>query len=116
LSTDQNPSAVYVQSFPQPGTKQQLSTKGAITLRWSRDGKEMFYLARDATMMALSVESAGSSLETGTPKPLFKAPVLTVGVTRDYDVAADGGFLINVTNPTGPTPISVILNWPSSLK
>ncbi len=121
LSTDQLQAQLHIQSFPQAGTKRQVSTKGASTPRWSRDGKEVFYLAPDATLMAVSIKSTGSSLEAGVPKALFKAPLLLgVGLTRDYDVAADGRFLINVTNPasaeSASTPISVILNWSAGLR
>ena len=38
-------SEVYIQSFPQPGRKEQVSTKGGSLPRWSADGKELFDLA-----------------------------------------------------------------------
>jgi len=83
--------------------------------------------------MAVSIKSAGSSFEAGIPTPLFKAPldpvILVFGETSPgtgYDVAADGRFLINVSNisttpkasdpNTQVTPISVILNCAASLK
>jgi len=119
LSSDQGPqSQLYVQSFPQPGSRQQVSAKGAGTPRWSRDGRELYYLAPDATLMAVSIKSTATSLDAGVPTALFKAPII-LGPTRDYDVSSDGHFLINVTNPTAvnpaSTPITVILNWPATL-
>src|SRR5438552_974872 len=69
------PASDHIQSFPQPGAKQQISTKGGYQPRWSRDGKELFYLAPDATLMAVSIKSAGPSLEAGVPAALFKAPI-----------------------------------------
>ena len=107
---------LYVQSFPQPGAKQQVSTRGAIgSPRWSRDGKELFYLAPDQTLMAVSVKGSASSLESSAPTALFKAPIAPGGGRRDYDVAADGRFLINVTaappSAAAPAATTIVLNW-----
>jgi dipeptidyl aminopeptidase/acylaminoacyl peptidase len=120
LSSESGRPELYIQSFPQPGTKQQVSTNGAFMPRWSRDGKELFYVAPDTTLMAVAITSGGPSLETGAPTPLFKAPIVaaTLNVRRDYDVATDGRFLINVSGPAGSAaaplaapPITVVLNW-----
>jgi Tol biopolymer transport system component len=117
-SPDNQPNQVYIQSFPQPGPKQLVSTNGGAQLRWGRDGKEFFYIATDLTLMAASIKPTGSSLEVGVPVPLFKAPVFsTIVGRRDYDVSADGRFLINVANTTATstTPITVTLNWTTAL-
>jgi Tol biopolymer transport system component len=117
------PYQLYIQSFPEPGKKQQVSTNGAFIPRWSRDGKELFYVEPDLTLMAVSIKSTNSSLEAGVPTRLFKAPIngATLGNGRNYDVAADGRFLVNVVpSASGPAqvsaPITVILNWPAGLK
>lgn len=44
------PDEVYVQSFPEPGAKKQVSTMGGNVPRWSRDGKELFYVTPDLTL------------------------------------------------------------------
>src|SRR5207237_2969341 len=54
---------VYVQSFPEPGIEQQVSTGvvggraiGGVQIRWSRDGKDLFYFtANPARIMTVSV-------------------------------------------------------------
>src|SRR5262249_27526429 len=112
---------LYIQSFPEPGRKQQVSTNGAFIARWSRDGKELFYVSPDLTLTAVSVTTTGSSLEVGAATPLFKAPIdrTTLGNGRSYDVAADGRFLINVSSSASSpssSPITVILNWQDELK
>jgi len=112
---------LYIQSFPEPGRKQQVSTNGAFIARWSRDGKELFYVSPDLTLMAVSVTTTGSSLEVGAATPLFKAPIdrTTLGNGRSYDVAADGRFLVNVSSSASTpssSPITVILNWNEELK
>jgi hypothetical protein len=50
-------------------------------------------------LMAVSVKSTPTSLEASVPTPLFKLPITQTGATRDYDIAPDGRFLVNVTNP-----------------
>jgi hypothetical protein len=114
-SSDQGLSQIYIQSFPQKGTKKQISANGGSIIRWRRDGKELYYLARDATLMAVSIATTPTDVEVGTPKPLFKTPIFLTGATRDYDIGPDGRFLINVTNPAATNPtaasINVTLNW-----
>jgi hypothetical protein len=46
---------VYVAQFPGPGGKWQVSTTGGNWPRWRHDGKEIFYLAPDNTLMAAEV-------------------------------------------------------------
>ena len=105
---------------PDTGEQWQVSTGNGTYSKWRRDGKELFYLAPDATLMAVSIKSAGPSLEAGVPAALFKAPFILAGLSgrRDYDVSADRRFLLNITAPAEvlPTPITVILNWAAGLK
>jgi Tol biopolymer transport system component len=109
---EQGQTHLFIQSFPDGVKKTQVSTEGGSVVRWRHDGKELYYLAPDASMMAVSMTSTG---EPSAPTRLFKAPVAMTGRTRDYDVTADGRFLINVTNPAAlnrvAAPISVDLNW-----
>ena len=58
--------------------------------RWSRDGKELFYLTADRRLVAVSVR-AGVSFELGAPRTLFALQ----GPYRwaSYDVSPDGRFL-----------------------
>ncbi len=46
---------IYVQPFPGPGPKVQVSVGGGTLPRWRRDGSELFYLAPDRRLMAVSV-------------------------------------------------------------
>ena len=75
---------------------------GGRSPAWRGDGKEIFSIAQDGTMMALELNTrntnASARLQTGSPKPLFKAPS---GVLF-WDVSPDGRrFLMPV--PEGKT-------------
>ena len=116
---------VYVQPFPGPGGKWQVSNGGGASPRWRRDGRELFYLAPDGAVMAapVRVSADGQAVESGEPARLFRAPIVLGGSTADnvkqqYDVTADGQrFLINVTaEEANVAPITVVLNWTSVLK
>jgi Tol biopolymer transport system component len=115
-TNESGPFQVRVQRFPDAGGKWQVSTAGGVAPRWRADGKELYFLAPDATMMAVPVTAAGASFEHGTPVALFPTRIVdggTVAAGRpQYAVARDGRFLIN--QPLGDAtaaPITLILNW-----
>ena len=86
---------VYVRPFPGPGGQSVVSTGGGNSPRWRPDGKELYYLAPDARLMAATVVTQGATLTPGTPEALFQTHI-TQGTNRQqYDVARDGRFLIN---------------------
>src|SRR5262249_21770281 len=47
---------IYVQPFPGPGGKFQISTNGGAQPRWNKNGKEIFYVSLDSKMMAAPVK------------------------------------------------------------
>ncbi|MBI4480006.1 MAG: serine/threonine-protein kinase [Acidobacteria bacterium] len=113
---------VYVQSFPQAGGKWQVSTGGGIAPRWRRDGRELYYIAPDAKLMAVALRGE-STLEAGQPAALFQTNIYEAGGyasvdKQQYDVAADGQrFLINTPVEGGVSaPLTVVLNWTAGLK
>jgi Tol biopolymer transport system component len=107
---------VYIQSFPPAGGKWQVSTNGGAQPQWRRDGKELFYVATDRKLMAVDIK-LGTSFEMGTPAALFQTQVAGFAAPNRYAVSPDGQrFLINSTiQDASPTPLTVILNWTSSL-
>jgi tRNA A-37 threonylcarbamoyl transferase component Bud32 len=112
---------VYVQSFPAGGAKWRVSSKGGDWARWRRDGREMFYIAADRTLMSVAVQAVSGSLEFGTPRALFTIP-FTLFTSGDiapytYDVMPDGQRFLAVV-PVGDAaspPMTVILNWQAEL-
>jgi eukaryotic-like serine/threonine-protein kinase len=112
---------VYVQSFPAPGGKWQISTNGGAQPQWRRDGSQLFYISSDRKLMAVDVKGNGSTFEADDPKELFGLRVQTVGLPgpRNYFVAdADGQrFLVaSVPEERITTPITVVLNWTADLR
>jgi len=116
-STESGPEDVYVQAFP-TGDKYRISRNGGTQPMWRGDGKELFFLAADGTMMSATIR-AGDSFEAGIPRALFASGVVLTGNRRQYAVAKDGQrFLINLPQQRATaTPLTVVVNWqPSTQK
>ena len=116
-STESGKFEVYVQAFPGPGGKWQVSTGGGVFPRWRRDGKEIFYLGADKKLMAAEVK-AGSGFEVGTPRVLFQTQVKWSDFGRQYDVSLDGSrFLVNTLVDEGKTEaVTIVQNWTAALR
>ena len=67
---------VYIQRFPGGGGKAQVSTKGGVQARWSRDGKELFYVQGD-TLIAVAI----------TTSPIFSCTCSTCSCCFRYSAA-----------------------------
>jgi hypothetical protein len=113
---------VYVRPFPSSEGRWQVSVAGGHEPRWRRDGKEIFYLAADRKLMAVPVQTAGSTSQVGTATALFEAPVrgFLQGWENSsrYDVTANGQrFLVNVPIESAASgPLAVVLNWTAGLE
>jgi len=112
---------VYVQAFPAPGAGQKtiISTRGGVQPRWSRDGRELFYLQLDGTLMSVTIRTRPS--DAAAPTPLFMSPIKMAAVSAyrmDYVPARDGKRFLMKVPVQGATPpeITVVLNWPALLK
>jgi hypothetical protein len=117
-STESGRSEVYVVPFPGAGSKWQISGAGGTAPRWRHDGREVFFLAPDYTLMAASVNGEGPAFEIGAVRSLFKASLFRNPGNFPHDVSADGQrFLVNTApEPTAAVPMTVVVNWTSALK
>jgi Tol biopolymer transport system component len=111
---------IYVQPYPGPGGKLQISTDGGGEPMWNPNGRELFYRSGDK-MMAVDITTQ-PSFSAGKPKVLFAGqyqpspnPVPNV----NYDVSPDGQRFL-MLKPGGQdqaaTQINVVLNWFEELK
>ncbi len=107
---------VYVQSFPTPGSKRTVSPGGGAKPQWRPDGRELFYLAPDRSLMAAPVDAAG---DIGRPQALFQPSVVADLSTyrTQFAVSADGQrFLFDAADPASARePITVLVNWDTLL-
>lgn len=110
---------VYVQTFPQPTGKWEVSTTGGAEPMWRRDGRELFYLTPDQKLMAVDVNTTAPSFRAGIPKELFQAQLVPISYWRNMYAASPDGqrFLMVVpADEAKSEPITVVVNWPALLK
>ena len=116
-SNESGRSEVYVQAFPSPTQRWQISTAGGGDARWSADGRQLFYIAEDRQLMSVPVKS-GDAFEQGSAVPLFDTGMNPHwGTSRNhYDVTRDGRFLMMVPVADDRThPFNITLNWTAHL-
>jgi len=119
-------SEVYVEPWPGPGMRVQLTSDGGMDPLFSRNGREIFYRNGDR-MMAVQVSLAGGQFDTGPPTLLWTghySPGLSSscgppGVSSaNYDVSADGRRFLMVKDEdddAGSSSIVVVLHWADEL-
>ena len=66
-----------------------VTSGGGRTPVWRGDGKELFYVAPDGTMMALEVKT-GAAFQAGTAKALFKTPAAVLFWDVAPNTSGDG--------------------------
>jgi serine/threonine-protein kinase len=117
------PYEIFVRPFPTvSGGQWQVSTTGGTRPVWARNGKELFYLGADGTLLRVPVEADGATWHAGTPAKLFEGRYLSTGTAgRTYDVSPDGQRFLMIKAPgteAGAVPPALILvqHWDEELK
>ena len=119
VSDESGRAEIYVQPFPGPGGKWQISADGGIEPVWNPNGRELFYRAGNR-MMAVAVTTQ-PTFSPGRPAMLFAgdylaSPFPATGVT--YDVSGDGQrfLMVKETPQVSQIRINVVANWFEELK
>ena len=110
---------IYVQPYPGPGGKWQISTDGGNEPVWNRGGRELFYRNGDK-MMAVDVTTQ-PGFSAGKPKMLFEGRyALSTATIPNYDDSPDGQRFLMLKpvqqEQAAPMQINVVLNWTEELK
>ena len=119
VSDESGRAEIYVQPYPGPGGKWQISTDGGIEPAWNPNGRELFYRSGNR-VMAVPVTTQ-PTFSAGRPTMLFEggylaSPFPNTGVT--YDVTPDGQrfLMIKDAQTASATQINVVVNWFEELK
>ena len=113
VSSESGDYEVYVQPFPGPGPRVQVSVGGGRVPVWSSNGRTLYYW-RSSQVFAVDVQ-AGTTFVPGPPRLLFSANYRGgTLVHAGYDVTSDGGFVF--AKPARPATVEVVLNLASLLR
>ena len=111
---------IVVAAFPGFTDRRQVSTGdiGAVQPLWRADGKELFFLGRNSTLMAVDV-MAGATLATGPVRELFQAVVNPSANIQIYAATRDGKRFIvreQTRNEGAVEQLFVVTNWTSLVR
>ena len=117
---------VYVQAYPGPGAKIQVSGDGGTDPVWRRTGGELFY-RNGERMMALTVSTAGA-FRAGRPEELWHGHYshgmssscgLPGPTSSNYDVTADGRRFLMIKDDQDTAvskDVVVVQGWAEELE
>ena len=115
-SNESGRAEIYVQDFPGPGGKWQISTAGGFEPQWRADGKELFY-GSNPSLMAVEIQP-GETFQAGVPREIFRPAVQPVANVRNHYLATADGQKFLVLSPLGReamVPTTVVVNWNAGL-
>jgi serine/threonine protein kinase/Tol biopolymer transport system component len=117
VSNDSGRNEINVSPFPSGDRKWQISTNGGVEPRWRGDGKEIFFVGLDQSLMAVPV-TTGSAVQAGVPVKLFdtgmRGTLSASYVRNQYVNTRDGQRFLIDHDPRGRAPVSsitVIVDW-----
>jgi eukaryotic-like serine/threonine-protein kinase len=110
-SNESGRTEIYITPFPGANVKIQVSTGLNFNPKWSRDGKELFYVTEDNTITVASLEQGKAGLHVARTTPLFKVQ------PANFEVSPDGQHILiyKSAEKSKPSSITLITNWPSLL-
>ncbi len=114
VSDESSRNEVLVQSFPVLGNKRRISTNGGSNPVWRQDGRELYFLSDDQTLMAVKVTPSAPAPGFSTPTRLFQRKDIVISGGREiYAPSRDGQrFLILVpVEDDRAKAIQLITNW-----
>jgi len=104
---------VYVQPLRGDGAKQQVSRAGGGQAVWRADGRELFFIAPDGTLMAAPIDASGEF--TAAPQALFPAipPSTLTILAPQFAATKDGKRFLVIARPdeASTAALTVVVNW-----
>ncbi len=117
VSSASGQNELYVQPYPGPGPSKLLSSGGGSEPRWSRDGRELFYVS-GSRFLAVDVP-ARPGAPWGEPRVLFEGQFRRASnANTASDVSPDGGRFLRIQQSVpdrSQDHIDVVLNWHAEL-
>ena len=116
VSTMSGQPEAYVKPYPALDRQWQVSAGSGTQVRWSRNGREIYYRSRQH-FVAVPFSATGNEPAIGKPVNLF-ADTYDYGTgisIPNYDVTPDGRFILT-KREAGDSGLQLGLNWTSQLE
>jgi eukaryotic-like serine/threonine-protein kinase len=120
-SDDSGRPEIYMQPFPGPGGRIQISTNGGSHPTWAPNGRELFYLATvgsteaagatTARLISVAIEH-GAEIRAGRPQTLFERRLVVFG--HPYDPSPDAQRFVTITpgeEGEAVDRVNLLLHW-----
>jgi hypothetical protein len=85
--------------YPDPGPRLQVSTTGGTQVRWTPDGRAIYFVDShdgDYRLNIVTVQESGDSLRIGAPRQFYEGWLGSHPARPVYDVHPDGKRLLAI--------------------
>jgi DNA-binding winged helix-turn-helix (wHTH) protein/Tol biopolymer transport system component len=118
VSNESGPNEVFITEFrfdsatasATAGESIRISEGGGFSPRWRGDGRELFYLTTDGSVMSIETDAQGE-FRPGVANRLFKLP----GAVPEWGVTQDGARFLFAVPVSPPPPFHVVQDWQATL-
>jgi Tol biopolymer transport system component len=117
-SNESGPFEIYVQAYPSPARRLQVSREGGMKARWAKNSNRLFFI-RGGTTFMVSTVTTQPELRREEPRLIVNEPLLVQDASsvKDYDVAPDGRILALKEDDSARFDyIVVVQNWLSEAR
>ena len=104
---------LFVQAFPSPGRKVQVSDEGAVVAWWSADQRQLVFLGNDLRSLYRVDVLPGDAFRVGAPRKFATLPEDIIAVDAMPDRQR---FLALAPERTGTGSVTIVQNWHAALK
>jgi len=111
-SNESGRNEIYVQSYPGPGRKWQISTSGGNDGHWRSDGKELYFRSLEQKLMAVDIQP-GTTFQAGIPRALFQGQFAAGAASTKYmpDPSGQKFLVVAPMSRDALSPTTIVLNW-----
>jgi hypothetical protein len=102
---------VLITTLPTGVGRWPVSVGGGDQPVWSRDGRQLYWIAPDQRLMGAAIQFTAGQVRIGTPSPFFRANVQLSEGNSTYDVAPDGRFLMWTRGSSDAVTLTALVNW-----
>ena len=115
-SNESGPFEIYVQAYPLPAGRRQVSRAGGAKARWAKSSNRLYFIT--GTTLMVSLVTTDPDLRSDVPRRVVNEPLLVEDYpVRQYDVAPDGRILaIKEDDSVRFDYIVVVQNWLSEAR